>query len=84
MRPSASNKVFKGELALYVGLSQGYLVLVFEARPGSINVPPRSSASFPAFSKAIKRWKVGSLGSLEDVPNNSVVQTLASNAGTDT
>ena len=74
---------FKGETALYVGPSQGYLVLVFEARSGSIHVPQGPSATFPAFSKAIKRWRVGSLGSLEDVPNNSGVQTYTSDASGD-
>ena len=84
MTPSASNMVVKGESALYMAASAGYAVLVFEAQSGSIHVPQGPSTSFPAFSKAIKRWKVGPGGGLEDVPNSSGVQTLSSNADVDT
>ena len=84
MTPSASSMVFKGESALFVGPSGGYAVLVFEAKSGTIHVPNRPSTTFPAFSKAIKRWKVGTPGSMEDVPNTLGVQTLSSNAGVDT
>ena len=67
MTPSASNKEVRGEMALYVGSSGEYLVLVFEANKGSIHLPQGPSTTFPAFSKAIKRWRVGVPGSLEDV-----------------
>lgn len=84
MTPSASNLVVKGESALYVGRSGDYVILVFEANSGSIHLPQGPSTTFPPFSKAIKRWRVGIQGSLEDVPNSSGVQTLSSNAGVDT
>ena len=84
MTPSASNMVFKGESALFIGPSRGYTVLVFETKSGSIHIPQGPSTTFPAFSKAIKRWISVIPGSMEDVPNNSGVQTLSSNAGVDT
>ena len=84
MTSSVSDMVFKGESALYIGESGQYAVLVFESRGGSIHVPKGPSTTFPAFSQAIKRWKVGAPDSLEDAPNGSGVQTLSSNAGVDT
>ena len=84
MTPSASNMVFKGESALYIGRSGQYSVLVFESKGGSIHVPKGPSTTFPAYSKVIKRWRVGIPGSLADAPNSSGVQTLSSNAGVDT
>ena len=84
MTPSPSNMVFKGESALFIGPSGGYTVLVFETKSGSIHVSQGPSTTFPAFSKAIKRWISVIPGSMEDVPNVSGVQTLSSNAGMDT
>ena len=84
MTPSPSNSVVKGESALYAGSSGDYVVLVFETKSGSIHVPKGPSTSFPPFAKAIKRWRIGVQGSLEDVPNNSGVQTLSRNVGVDT
>ena len=83
MTPSAGNVFFTGETALYAGSSGGYIILVFEARSGSIHVPKGPSTNFPPFSKAIKKWWIGP-GRMEDVPNSSGEQTLSSDAGVDT
>ena len=76
-------KIIDGEARLYVVTSGAYEVLEFEAY-GSVHFPSTQSKKFPSFTKEIKRWKVGQLNSIEDVPNNSGVQTPSSNAGVDT
>ena len=83
MKIPDSIKVVNGEARLYVVASGEYDILVFEAY-GSVQIPYGPSKVFPDFKKEIKRWKVGSLESIQDIPNNSGVQTLSTDAGVDT
>ena len=83
MKIPDSIKVINGEARLYVVASGAYDILIFEAY-GSVHIPYGPSKKFPPFKKEIKRWKVGNLQSIEDIPDNSGVQTLSSDAGVDT
>ena len=83
MKIPNSVKVINGEARLYVVASGEYDILVFEAY-GSVHIPYGPSKTFPRFKKEIKRWKVGNLKSIQDMPNTSGVQTLSSDAGVDT
>lgn len=83
MKIPDSIKIINGEARLYVVGSGEYDILIFEAY-GSVNIPHGPHKVFPVFKKEIKRWKVGNLESIEDVPNNLGVQTLPNGAGVDT
>lgn len=83
MKIPDSIKIINGEARLYVVASGEYDVLIFEAY-GSYHIPHGPSKVFPDFKKEIKRWKVGNLESIQDIPNNSGVQTLSTDAGVDT
>ncbi|CAF9932827.1 MAG: hypothetical protein ALECFALPRED_005387 [Alectoria fallacina] len=83
MKIPDSIKIINGEARLYVVASGEYDVLIFEAY-GMVHIPYGPSKTFPHIKKEIKRWKVGNLQSIEDIPNNSGVQTLSSDVGVDT
>ena len=83
MKIPNSIKIINGEARLYVVASGEYDVLIFEAY-GMVHIPYGPSKTFPHIKKEIKRWKVGNLESIEDIPNNSGVQTLSSDVGVDT
>ena len=71
-------KVIDGEARLFVVRSGQYNILVFEAY-GSVHISSGPGRTFPLFLKQLKRWRAGDLSSIEDVPNNSGVQTLSNN-----
>ena len=83
MKIPESIKVINGEARLYVVASGEYDILVFEYY-GSVVIPPIPVKTYPRFLVEIKRWKVGNLKSIQDVPNNSGVQTLLNDAGVNT
>ena len=83
MKIPDSIKVINGEARLYVVESGEYDILIFEAY-GTAHVPYGPTKKFGPLQKEIKRWRVGSLPSIEDVPNNSGVQTLSNDTGVDT
>ena len=83
MKIPGSIKIISGEARLYAVASAEYDVLVFEAY-GSVHLPYGPDKIFPPFKREIKRWMVGDLESIQDVPNNSGVQTLSNDAGVDT
>ena len=83
MKIPDSIKIISGEARLYAVVSAQYDVLIFEAY-GSVHIPYGPNKVFPPFQKEIKRWKAGDLESIQDVPDNSGVQTLSNGAGVDT
>ncbi|KAF6219696.1 hypothetical protein HO133_004165 [Letharia lupina] len=83
MKIPNSIQIINGEARLYVVQSGGYDVLIFEAY-GSTHIPGGPNKVFPVFKKEIKRWEVGNLKSIQDVPNISGVQTPSIDAGADT
>lgn len=82
MKIPDSLKIIDGEARLYVVKSGEYDVLIFEAY-GSVHAPSEPTKVFPPFKKAIKRWKVGNLDSMQEVPNISGLQTLSNDTGVD-
>ena len=70
MKIPASIKVVDGEARLYVVASGQYQILVFEAY-GSVNVPKGQGQLFSPFKRQIKRWRMGDLNSIQDVPDAS-------------
>ncbi len=80
MKIPKSIQVTNGEARLYVVESGEYDILVFDAY-GSVVIPPIPGKTYPRLLKEIKRWKVGNVKSIQDVPNNSGVQTLLNDAG---
>ena len=83
MKIADNSKIMDGEARLYVVQNGEWIVLVFEAY-GSVHLPFTSTKQFPPYVKAIKRWKVGSLTTMQDVPNTSGIQTLSNVAIMDT
>ena len=83
MKITDSSNVMKGEAKLYVVQSGEWIVLMFEAY-GSVHLPSSSTQTFSQYTKAIKRWKVGNLKTMQDVPNTSGIQTLSNATVTDT
>ena len=83
MKIPDSIKIITGEARLYAVVSAMYDILIFEAY-GSVRIPYGPKKVFPPFQKEIKRWKVGDLESIQDVPDTSGVQTLSNGAGVDT
>lgn len=78
-----STGVVVGEARLYVVMSEGYEILALESY-GNVNIPGAATQPFPDFVKAIKRWRVGDLTSIEDVPNNSGVPAMSNGASVNT
>lgn len=70
MKIPGSIRFITGEARLYALMSGEYDVLVFEAY-GNVRIPHGPNKAFPPFLKEIKRWKVGNLESIQDVPSNS-------------
>ena len=68
---SANVKVMDGEARLYVFASGQWDILVFDAYV-SVHLPQGSKA-IPPFKKEIKRWRAGSLRTVQGVPDNSGV-----------
>lgn len=83
MKIPDSTKVVIGEARMYVVESGEYDVLIFEAY-GTVHLPYGPIRIFPDFKQEIKRWEIGKLSSIQDVPNTSGVQALSSDAGVDT
>lgn len=83
MKISDTSDIMKGEAKLYVVQSGEWIVLFFEAY-GSVHLPSASTKQFAPYAKAIKRWKVGYLKTMQDVPNTSGIQTLSNATVTDT
>lgn len=83
MKIPSSIKSIDGEARLYMVVSGGYDVLVFEAY-GTVHPPHALSKYFAPFQKEIKRWKVGTFPNFTDVPDNSGVHTLSNDASVDT
>ena len=83
MKIPPSIQVVDGEAQLYVVASGEYDFLVFETY-GSVHIAPGPPSSFGPFAKRIKKWKVGNLANIQDVPNNPGVRTRSNDAGVDT
>ena len=76
MKIADSSNIMQGEARLYVVESGEWMVLVFEAY-GSVHLPFTAAKEILPYAKAIKRWKVGNLRTMQDVPNTSGIQTLS-------
>lgn len=70
MKIPNSLKFITGEARLYALMSAEYDILVFEAY-GNVRIPSGPSKAFPPFVKEVKRWRVGNLKSIQDVPSSS-------------
>lgn len=80
MKIPDSIKTINGEARIYVVATAGYDLLIFEAYGSFL---PSGPTNIPVFKREIKRWKVGVLNSIQDVPNSSGVQALSNDADVD-
>ena len=83
MKIADTSNIMQGEARLYVVQTGVWDVLAFEAY-GSVHLPLASTKQFLPFAKAIKRWKAGYLGTMQDVPDTMGVQMLSNVTGTKT